>query len=143
MKKTMISALALAAALAGGAAIAQSGAAPTKAAADAFVARAEKELGEFGVDAARIAAMRPGAILVNTARGALVDEVAMIAALKSGHLAHAGLDVFTTEPLPPGHELVALPNVTLSAHSAFRTLEASDNLIGAALDHRRRIAAGG
>jgi D-3-phosphoglycerate dehydrogenase len=91
----------------------------------------------------RIAAMRPGAILINTARGALVDEDAMIEALRSGHVAHAGLDVFTVEPLPAGHPLTALPNVTLSAHSAFRTPEASDDLIGAALDHCRRIIATG
>ena len=89
----------------------------------------------------RIAALRPGAILVNTARGALVDEAAMIDALRSGHLAHAGLDVYGEEPLPAGHPLTLLPNVTLSAHSAFRTPEASDNLIQAALDHCRRIAA--
>jgi D-3-phosphoglycerate dehydrogenase len=89
----------------------------------------------------RIAAMRPGVLLVNTARGALVDEAAMVEALRSGHIAHAGLDVFVEEPLPPGHVLTTLPNVTLSAHSAFRTPEASDNLIGAALDHCRRIAA--
>jgi len=88
----------------------------------------------------RIAKMRPGVILVNTARGALVDEVAMIEALQSGRIGHAGLDVFTVEPLPPGHPLTTLPNVTLSAHSAFRTPEASDNLIEAALDHCRRIA---
>jgi D-3-phosphoglycerate dehydrogenase len=88
----------------------------------------------------RIAAMRPGSILVNTARGALVDEAAMIAALESGHLRHAGLDVFVTEPLPTDHPLMRLPNVTLSAHSAFRTPEASDNLIEAALGHCRRIA---
>lgn len=88
----------------------------------------------------RIAAMRPGAILINTARGAVVDEAAMIAALESGQLGHAGLDVFTTEPLPADHPLTRLPNVTLSAHSAFRTPEASDNLLGAALDHCRRIA---
>ena len=91
----------------------------------------------------RIAAMRPGAILINTARGALVDEDAMIDALRSGHLRHAGLDVFTIEPLPAGHVLTTLPNVTLSAHSAFRTAEANHNLIGAALDHCRRIAAQG
>jgi len=88
----------------------------------------------------RIAAMRPGAILVNTARGALVDEAAMIEALQSGHLRHTGLDVFSIEPLPVDHPLTKLPNVTLSAHSAFRTPEATENLIGAAWDHCRRIA---
>lgn len=89
----------------------------------------------------RIAAMRPGVILINTARGAVVDEAAMIDALKSGHIRHAGLDVFNIEPLPAGHELTKLPNVTLSAHSAFRTPEASENLIEAAWQHCRRIAA--
>jgi D-3-phosphoglycerate dehydrogenase len=91
----------------------------------------------------RIAAMKPGVILVNTARGALVDEEAMIEALRSGHIRHAGLDVFGIEPMPAGHVLTTLENVTLSAHSAFRTPEASDNLIGAAFDHCRRIAATG
>jgi D-3-phosphoglycerate dehydrogenase len=90
----------------------------------------------------RIAAMRPGVILVNTARGALVDEAAMIEALKSGHIRHAGLDVFNTEPLPADHALTKLANVTLSAHSAFRTPEASVNLIDAAWAHCRRIAVG-
>jgi D-3-phosphoglycerate dehydrogenase len=90
----------------------------------------------------RIAAMRPGVLLVNTARGALVDEAAMIDALKSGHIRHAGLDVFNTEPLPADHPLTRLPNVTLSAHSAFRTPEANENLIGAAWQHCRRIAKG-
>jgi D-3-phosphoglycerate dehydrogenase / 2-oxoglutarate reductase len=88
----------------------------------------------------RIASMRPGVILVNTARGALVDEAAMIDALNSGHIRHAGLDVFNIEPLPLDHPLTKLPNVTLSAHSAFRTPEASENLIQAAWDHCRRIA---
>ena len=88
----------------------------------------------------RIAAMRPGAIIINTARGALVDEAAMVDALRSGHLRHAGLDVFTVEPLPADHVLTTLPNVTLSAHSAFRTPEANENLIRAALVHCRRIA---
>jgi D-3-phosphoglycerate dehydrogenase len=89
----------------------------------------------------RIAAMKPGVILVNTARAAMVDEAAMIEALKSGHIRHAGLDVFNTEPLPANHPLTKLPNVTLSAHSAFRTPEASENLIHAAWEHCRRIAA--
>ena len=88
----------------------------------------------------RIASMRPGVILVNTARGALVDEQAMIDALQSGHMRHAGLDVFNIEPLPVDHPLTKLANVTLSAHSAFRTPEASENLIGAAWVHCRRIA---
>jgi D-3-phosphoglycerate dehydrogenase len=91
------------------------------------------------VTAKRIAAMRPGVILVNTARGAMVDEAAMIAALKSGHIRHAGLDVFNIEPLPFDHPLTKLPNVTLSAHSAFRTPEASENLMQAAWQHCRRI----
>jgi D-3-phosphoglycerate dehydrogenase len=92
------------------------------------------------LSAERIARMRPGAILINTARGALIDETAMIAALQSGRLGHAGLDVFVHEPLPAGHPLTKLPNVTLSAHSAFRTPEANDNLLRAAFDHCRRIA---
>ena len=89
----------------------------------------------------RLAAMREGAILVNTARGALLDEPALIDALASGKLAHAGLDVFTVEPLPALHPFTTLPNLTLSAHSAFRTPEASINLVEAALAHCRRIAA--
>ncbi len=91
----------------------------------------------------RIAALRPGVILVNTARGALIDEDALVEALKSGHVRHAGLDVFVTEPLPAGHPFTTLDNVTLSAHSAFRTPEASDNLIEAALTHCRRISGQG
>jgi len=92
------------------------------------------------LSAERLAKLRPGTILVNTARGAIVDEAAMIAALRSGHLRHAALDVFNKEPLEPGHELSTLPNVTLSAHSAFRTPEASQNLIRRALDIAKRIA---
>jgi D-3-phosphoglycerate dehydrogenase len=93
------------------------------------------------VSRACIEAMKPGVILINTARGALVDEEAMIDALKSDRIRHAGLDVFNIEPLPADHALTKLPNVTLSAHSAFRTPEASENLIGAAWAHCRRIAA--
>ena len=87
-----------------------------------------------------IARMRRGVILVNTARGALVDESAMIEGLASGQIGHAALDVFDVEPLPAGHPLERIENVTLSAHSAFRTPEASDNLIEASLDHCRRIS---
>jgi D-3-phosphoglycerate dehydrogenase len=90
----------------------------------------------------KIAAMRPGVIFVNTARAAIVDEDAMIEALTSGHIRHAGLDVFNIEPLPGDHPLTKIPNVTLSAHSAFRTPEASENLIHAAWEHCRRIVKG-
>jgi D-3-phosphoglycerate dehydrogenase len=87
----------------------------------------------------KIAKLKPGVILINTARAAVVDEQAMIDALNSGHIRHAGLDVFNTEPLPQDHPLTKIPNVTLSAHSAFRTPEASENLIHAAWEHCRRI----
>jgi D-3-phosphoglycerate dehydrogenase len=90
--------------------------------------------------AERLARLRPGAILVNTARGAVVDEAAMIAALREGRIGHAALDVFDIEPLPAGHPLTTLENVTLSAHSAFRTPEASDTLIRRALDIAKRVA---
>src|SRR6202166_4778378 len=94
------------------------------------------------LSAKRIAAMKPGATLVNAARGALAAEAAMTAPLQSGHIRHAGLDVFNIEPLPKDHPLTKLPNVTLSAHSAFRTPEASENLMAAAWQHCRRIAKG-
>ncbi|MHC2436697.1 NAD(P)-dependent oxidoreductase [Bradyrhizobium sp. USDA 4451] len=87
----------------------------------------------------KIAKMKNGVVLINTARGAIVDEQAMIDALKSGHIRHAGLDVYNIEPLPKDHPLTKIPNVTLSAHSAFRTPEASENLIHAAWEHCRRI----
>jgi D-3-phosphoglycerate dehydrogenase len=92
------------------------------------------------LDAERLARLRPGAILVNTARGALVDEAAMIEALRAGRIAQAALDVFDVEPLPAGHPLTELENVTLSAHSAFRTPEASETLLRRALDIAKAIA---
>jgi D-3-phosphoglycerate dehydrogenase / 2-oxoglutarate reductase len=88
----------------------------------------------------RIARMKPGAILVNTARGALVDEAALVAALQSGHIRHAGLDVFHAEPLKADHPLAKLPNVTLTSHAAFRTLEASMTLLRRAIDIVRAIS---
>lgn len=90
--------------------------------------------------AERLAKMRRGAILVNTARGAVIDTAAMIEALRSGQLGHAALDVFDTEPLPAGDVLATLENVTLSAHSGFRTPEASETLLRRALDIACRVA---
>jgi D-3-phosphoglycerate dehydrogenase / 2-oxoglutarate reductase len=89
----------------------------------------------------RIAKFRSGAIFLNTARGAITDEAALAAAVERGAIRHIALDVFSEEPLPSKHFLSKLQNATLSAHSAFRTPEASDNLIEAALTHCRRIAA--
>jgi D-3-phosphoglycerate dehydrogenase len=91
------------------------------------------------LDKARISRMKPGAILINTARGALVDEAAMIEALESGHIRHAGLDVFHNEPLKADHPLAKLDNVTLAAHAAFRTLEASMTLLRRAIDIVKRV----
>jgi D-3-phosphoglycerate dehydrogenase len=88
----------------------------------------------------RIARMKPGAIFVNTARGALVDEQGLIDALASGHIRHAGLDVFHAEPLKPDHPLAKLPNVTLTSHAAFRTLEASMTLLRRAIDIVKKIS---
>jgi D-3-phosphoglycerate dehydrogenase / 2-oxoglutarate reductase len=91
------------------------------------------------LDAARVARIKPGAILVNTARGALVDEAALIDALASGRIGRAGLDVFHAEPIKPDHPLARLDNVTLSPHAAFRTPEASENLLRRALDIVRKV----
>ncbi len=88
----------------------------------------------------RIARMKPGAILVNTARGDLVDEAALIKALQSGHIRHAGLDVFHNEPLQPDHPLAKMTNVTLTAHAAFRTEEASLTLLRRAIDIVKTLA---
>lgn len=95
------------------------------------------------LDAGRLARLKPGVILVNTARGALIDEAALVAALREGRIGHAALDVFAEEPLPPGHPLCGLDNVTLSAHSGFLTPEANETLIRRALEIARGLAAGG
>ena len=91
------------------------------------------------LSAERIARMKPGAILINTARGGLVDEPALIKALQSGHIRHAGLDVFHEEPLKPDHPLAKMENVTLTSHAAFRTLEASMTLLRRAIDIVKKL----
>jgi D-3-phosphoglycerate dehydrogenase len=83
-------------------------------------------LGMF--NAARIARMKPTAYIVNTARGGLIDEGALHAALSSGKLAGAGIDVFDKEPTPADNPLIKLPNTIVSAHMAGVTVESMDRM---------------
>ncbi|CAM5303782.1 Glyoxylate/hydroxypyruvate reductase B [Aquamicrobium terrae] len=86
------------------------------------------------LDRARLEKLRPDAILVNVARGALVDETALLDLLRQGRIAHAALDVFEQEPLPAGHALKALDNVTLTSHAAFKSREAMLRLLSGGFD---------
>ncbi|GBD43019.1 Hydroxypyruvate reductase [bacterium HR40] len=94
------------------------------------------------LDAAALARLKPGAVLVNTARGGLVDEEALIAALRSRQIAAAGLDVFALEPPAPHHPLFALDNVVLTPHVAWLTPETWDRSLAVAVENCRRLAAG-
>ncbi len=85
------------------------------------------------IGAAELALMPEGAVLVNTARGALVDTGALTSALASGHLGGAGLDVYDPEPLPADHPLRGLPNVLLVPHLAGATRQTADRAIGMAV----------
>lgn len=91
--------------------------------------------------ASAIARMKPGAILVNTARGDLVDEAALAAALRSGHLSAAGLDVFEREPAGADNPLFALPSVVLTPHIAWLTPETLKRSLVVAMENCRRIMA--
>jgi D-3-phosphoglycerate dehydrogenase len=80
------------------------------------------------VNAAAFAKMKQGALIVNTARGPLIDEAALVAALDSGHLGGAALDVVATEPLPKDSALIGRDNVILTPHTAFYSVEALEEL---------------
>lgn len=86
------------------------------------------------IDARRLALMKPTAYLINTARGPIVDERALIAALEAGRLAGAGLDVFDREPLPAGHPLTQLANVVLTPHLGWPTDDGYAKFADAAYD---------
>ena len=90
----------------------------------------------------QIRMLKRGAILLNTARGGLVDEAVMVEALSTGRLAGAGLDVFAQEPLPAGHPLTALPNVVLTPHCAGITPEALEAGLRMAVENIWRFAEG-
>ena len=82
--------------------------------------------GLFGAE--RIAAMKPGAVLINTSRGGIVDEVALAAALRAGHLGGAAIDVFEHEPLPASPHFEGCPNLLLTPHVAGVTAEANERV---------------
>lgn len=94
------------------------------------------------IDARAIARMKPGAVLVNTARGGLVDEAALADALRTGRLGAAGLDVFETEPAGAGNPLFDLDNVVCSPHVAWLTRETLERSVATAAENCRRLAAG-
>ena len=89
-----------------------------------------------------LALMKPGAILVNTARSGLVDEEALVEALSQRRIMGAALDVFDTEPLPPSHPLVLLDNVTVTPHLAGSTIDAFRNSPKLMAGHLRRMLRG-
>ncbi len=94
------------------------------------------------IDAAAIGRMRQGAMLINTARGGLIDEPALIDSLKSGRLGAAGLDVFVEEPAHSGNPLFRLPNVIVSPHAAWLTPETLNRSLGIAIENCRRLRDG-
>ena len=91
---------------------------------------------------AELAAMKPGAVLINIGRGQLVDEAALIESLRSGHLGGAALDVFATEPLPNASPLWDLPNVLVTPHSMSTALDENEWLVDLFSDNLRRYLAG-
>lgn len=87
------------------------------------------------IGARELGLTKPGAIPVNTARGTIVDSGALVAALRSGHLGGAALDVFEEEPLPPGHPILACEQVVLTPHNADQTPEGMDLLNAGVVDN--------
>ena len=95
------------------------------------------------LDRAALARMKPDAVLVNTSRGGVVDEEALVDALRTGGLAAAGLDVFAVEPVAPDNPLLSLDNVVLTPHVTWYTVDTMRRYLGQAVDNCRRIRDGG
>jgi len=94
------------------------------------------------INAARIAAMKPGAVLINCARGGLVDEAALVDALKAGRLFGAGIDAFSVEP-PAGSPLLELENTVVTSHLAGATLDNFSGIVARAVENTKSVLRGG
>lgn len=94
------------------------------------------------IDRAALTLMKPSTILINTARGALVDELALIDALRNGEIAGAGLDVFETEPPDPANPLLRMPNVVATPHALPRTWESGARTSAMIVDGVKALLAG-
>lgn len=94
------------------------------------------------IDRTALGRMKKGSVLINTARGGLVDQPALTDALRSGHLGGAGLDVFTDEPVPHDEALLALANVVVTPHIAWISTGTFDRSFVLAAENCRRVAAG-
>jgi D-3-phosphoglycerate dehydrogenase len=96
--------------------------------------------GMIGAD--QFARMKRGAIVINTARGGVIDESALLDALREGKIAGAGLDVFAQEPLPAGHPLLTMDNVVMTPVSAWNTVDASARMINQSIENVVRFLEG-
>ena len=96
--------------------------------------------GMIGAD--QFARMKRGAIVINTARGGVIDESSMLNALRAGQLGGAGLDVFSQEPLPAGHPLLTMDNVVMTPVAAWNTVDASARMINQSIENVVRFLAG-
>lgn len=94
------------------------------------------------LDAEALALVKPDAVLVNTARGQIVDEPALVEALRTGRLAAAGLDVFAVEPVPADNPLLALDNVVVTPHVTWYTADTMERYLAVAVDNCARLRDG-